>query len=70
MPERLRTIRLYGLLGARFGRKFRLAVSNPAEAVRALCAILLASSSTWRARKRAEWPSPYSSVSRTYPRIS
>lgn len=40
MPERLRTIRLYGLLGARFGRKFRLAVSNPAEAVRALCAIL------------------------------
>lgn len=40
MTERLRTIRLYGLLGARFGRKFRLAVNSPAEAVRALCAIL------------------------------
>lgn len=40
MTERLRTIRLYGLLGARFGRKFRLAVSNPAEAVRALCVLL------------------------------
>lgn len=40
MTERLRTIRLYGVLGARFGRKFRLAVSNPAEAVRALCVLL------------------------------
>lgn len=40
MAERLRTIRLYGLLGARFGRKFRLAVSNPAEAIRALCVLL------------------------------
>ncbi|CAH0139634.1 tail assembly protein [Stenotrophomonas lactitubi] len=40
MAERLRTIRLYGLLGARFGRNFRLAVSNPAEAVRALCVLL------------------------------
>lgn len=40
MTERMRTIRLYGLLGARFGRKFRLAVSNPAEAVRALCVLL------------------------------
>ncbi|KRG43060.1 tail assembly protein [Stenotrophomonas geniculata] len=40
MVDRLRTIRLYGLLGARFGRKFRLAVSNPAEAVRALCVLL------------------------------
>ncbi len=40
MAERLRTVRLYGKLGARFGRKFRLAVSSPAEAVRALCAVL------------------------------
>lgn len=40
MTERMRTIRLYGVLGARFGRKFRLAVSNPAEAVRALCVLL------------------------------
>lgn len=40
MAERLRTIRLYGKLGARFGRKFRLAVNSPAEAVRALCAVL------------------------------
>jgi predicted phage tail protein len=34
--ERLRTIRLYGKLGARFGRVHRLAVSSAAEAVRAL----------------------------------
>ncbi|WP_329767992.1 tail assembly protein [Stenotrophomonas muris] len=37
---RLRTIRLYGRLGARFGRKFRLAVASPAEAIRALCVLL------------------------------
>lgn len=40
MAERMRTIRLYGQLGSRFGRKFRLAVNSPAEAVRALCAIV------------------------------
>lgn len=40
MSERLRTVRLYGPLGSRFGRSFRLAVNSPAEAVRALCAIL------------------------------
>ena len=34
------TIRLYGLLGARFGRVHRMAVSNAAEAVRALCSQL------------------------------
>jgi predicted phage tail protein len=34
--ERLRTIRLYGKLGTRFGRVHRLAVSSAAEAVRAL----------------------------------
>ncbi|WP_263146066.1 tail assembly protein [Pseudomonas sp. RIT-PI-AD] len=34
--NRLRTIRLYGVLGARFGRLFRLAVSSPAEAIQAL----------------------------------
>jgi predicted phage tail protein len=33
----LRTVRLYGVLGARFGRVFRLAVGSPAEAIRALC---------------------------------
>lgn len=33
----LRTIRLYGKLGAKFGRVFRMAVNSPAEAVRALC---------------------------------
>jgi len=38
--ETLRTIRLYGKLGARFGRLHRLAVENTAEAVRALCALL------------------------------
>lgn len=40
MTDRLRTIRLYGKLGARFGRKFRLAVNSPAEAVHALCTML------------------------------
>lgn len=36
MPK-LRTVRLYGRLGATFGREFQLAVNSPAEAVRALC---------------------------------
>lgn len=35
--ESLRTVLLYGALRRRFGREFRLAVSSPAEAVRALC---------------------------------
>jgi len=38
--NQVRTVRLYGVLGARFGRVFRLAVQSPAEAVRALCAQL------------------------------
>ncbi len=37
MIERLKTIRLYGRLGARFGRVHRFAVANAAEAVRAMC---------------------------------
>lgn len=37
--ETLRTIRLYGPLGARFGRVHRLAVSSTSEAVRALCVV-------------------------------
>jgi predicted phage tail protein len=36
----LRTVRLYGKLGTKFGRTFRLAVNSPAEAVRALCVLL------------------------------
>lgn len=39
MP-RIRTVRLYGRLGATFGRRFHLAVSSPADAVRALCSQL------------------------------
>ncbi len=35
--ERLTTIRLYGVLGARFGGVHRLAVQTSAEAVKALC---------------------------------
>lgn len=35
----LRTIRLHGELGRRFGREHRLAVETPAEAVRALCCL-------------------------------
>lgn len=39
LPQpKLRTIRLYGRLGARFGRRFRLAVDSAAEAVGALSA--------------------------------
>lgn len=38
--ETLRTIRLYGKLGAQFGRVHKLAVHNTAEAVRALCAMI------------------------------
>ncbi|WP_270304983.1 tail assembly protein [Enterobacter cloacae] len=34
---RLTTIRLYGVLGARFGRVHRMAVQTSAEAVKALC---------------------------------
>lgn len=40
MNEELRTIRLYGKLGARFGRVHRLAVSSCAEAVQALSVLL------------------------------
>jgi predicted phage tail protein len=36
MSERIRVIRLYGVLGARFGRVHRLVVNSAAEAVRAL----------------------------------
>ncbi|HZX76155.1 tail assembly protein [Lysobacter sp.] len=36
MNEKLRTIRLYGTLGAKFGREYRLAVGSVAEAVHAL----------------------------------
>ena len=35
-PQKLRTIRLYGVLGAKFGREFRLAVNSTAEAIQAL----------------------------------
>lgn len=38
--EKLVNVRLYGKLGARFGRVHRLAVSSPAEAVKALCVLL------------------------------
>jgi predicted phage tail protein len=37
---KLKTIRLYGKLGAKFGRVHRLSVANAAEAVRALCVML------------------------------
>ncbi|AFJ47131.1 tail assembly protein [Shimwellia blattae] len=38
--DKLRTIRLYGILGATFGREFRLAVSSASEAIRALNILL------------------------------
>lgn len=40
MSEKLREVRLYGRLGARFGRLHRLAVSSTAEAIRALCVLV------------------------------
>lgn len=40
MSETLRTIRLYGTLGARFGRVHRLAVESCAEAIQALSVLL------------------------------
>ncbi|MBB1624257.1 tail assembly protein [Achromobacter sp. UMC71] len=40
MNDKTRLVRLYGWLGARFGREHRLAVTSPAEAVRALCVLL------------------------------
>ncbi|KAB1471280.1 tail assembly protein, partial [Cronobacter sakazakii] len=36
----LKTVRLYGMLGARFGREHRLVITSPAEACRALSVIL------------------------------
>ncbi|MEA9906101.1 tail assembly protein [Xanthomonas campestris pv. raphani] len=33
---KVRTVRLYGVLRAKFGKEFRLAVASPAEAIRAL----------------------------------
>lgn len=38
--QELRTVRIYGRLGAKFGRVHRLAVSSVAEAAAALCAII------------------------------
>ncbi|MDH2052843.1 tail assembly protein [Achromobacter marplatensis] len=40
MSEKLREVRLYGRLGARFGRIHMLAVSSAAEAIRALCVLV------------------------------
>ncbi|MDH0740399.1 tail assembly protein [Achromobacter spanius] len=40
MSEKLREVRLYGWLGARFGRIHMLAVSSAAEAIRALCVLI------------------------------
>lgn len=40
MSSEVKTIRLYGALGKRFGRVFKLAVNSPAEAVRALCVMI------------------------------
>lgn len=40
MKNKLRTVRLYGVLGATFGRVHRLAVSTPKEALRALSVVI------------------------------
>lgn len=38
--EQLKTIRLYGKLGAKFGRVHQFAVANVSEAIRALCVMV------------------------------
>jgi predicted phage tail protein len=40
MSETLRTVRLYGAAGNKYGRVHRLAVSSPREAIRALCVMV------------------------------
>jgi len=40
MQEKIRTVRLYGVLGATFGRVHRLAVSTPKEAFKALSVLI------------------------------
>lgn len=40
MSDKLRTIRLYGILGTKFGRVHRLAVHNAQEALRALSILI------------------------------
>lgn len=40
MENSIRTIRLYGHLGATFGRVHRMAVETPKEAIRALCVVI------------------------------
>lgn len=40
MTQNLRTIRLYGVLGATFGRVHKLAVETPAEAIRAMSIVI------------------------------
>ncbi|WP_420884721.1 hypothetical protein [Achromobacter dolens] len=56
MTQPLTTVRLYGRLGAEFGRLHRLAVSTTAEAVRALRVLLPG----LEARLRASEPRPTS----------
>ncbi|MFQ3393588.1 tail assembly protein [Enterobacter mori] len=38
--QSIRTIKLYGVLGATFGREFKLSVASPKEAIHALCVIV------------------------------
>lgn len=40
MIEKIRTIRLYGEMGSKFGRIHELAVNSTAEAIRALCTMV------------------------------
>lgn len=40
MQEKIRIVRLYGVLGATFGRMHRLAVSTPREAIKALSVVI------------------------------
>ena len=65
MTDRLRTIRLYGKLGARFGRRFRLAVNSPAEAVHALCTMLPGFQQYLMGAKAKAWSLPCSTAGRT-----
>ena len=37
MQSTMRTVKLYGVLGSRFGRTHKLSVKSPSEAIKALC---------------------------------
>lgn len=72
MTQALREVRLYGVLGKRFGRLHRLAVESAAEAVRALCAVLDGFEAYLLSQRSAAgyrvWAGPYNLAEADLPR--